>query len=209
MKLAVMDMDSTLITIECIDEIAAMQGLKPQVAAITEAAMRGELDFSASLKRRVALLKGLPASALEAVYHERLQLSPGAQTMINGFRAVGIHTVLVSGGFTFFADRVRDRLQLDEAHSNLLGIANDTLTGEVISTIVDAQAKADHLRRACAALGCAQSQTIAIGDGANDLLMMAAAGVSVAYHAKPRVKAAASCSIAHNGLNAVLNLFTR
>ena len=141
MRLAVMDMDSTLVTIECIDEIADMQGLKPQVAAITEAAMRGELDYPQSLRERVALLKGLPAAALQRVYDERLRLSPGAETMITRFRRLGIRTLLVSGGFTFFTERLRERLQLDWTRSNVLEIADDLLTGRVIGEIVDAGVK--------------------------------------------------------------------
>jgi phosphoserine phosphatase len=206
-RLAVMDMDSTLITIECIDEIADMQGLKPQVSAITEAAMRGEIDFRESLTRRVALLKGLDVGALQRVYDERLRLSPGAEQLIEGFKAAGIKTLLVSGGFTFFADRVRERLGLDYATSNVLGVEGGMLTGAVIGEIVDAHAKARRLLETCALLGCAPKQAIAIGDGANDLKMMAAAGLSVAYHAKPVVRAQASAAISHNGLDALLNLF--
>ena len=206
-RLAVMDMDSTLITIECIDEIADMQGLKPQVSAITEAAMRGEIDFRQSLARRVALLKGLEASALQRVYDERLKLSPGAEQMIAGFKAAGIKTLLVSGGFTFFTDRVRTRLGLDYAESNTLGMEDGHLTGLTIGPVIDAQAKADKLLETCAQLGCQPSQAIAIGDGANDLKMMAVAGLSVAYRAKPVVRAQASVGISHNGLDAVLQLF--
>jgi len=206
-RLAVMDMDSTLITIECIDEIADMQGLKPQVSAITEAAMRGEIDFRQSLARRVALLKGLEVGALQRVYDERLQLSPGAEAMIAGFKAAGTKTLLVSGGFTFFTDRVKQRLGLDFAASNVLGMEHGRLTGLVVGPVVDAEAKAAQLRETCARLGCAPAQAIAIGDGANDLKMMAAAGISVAYRAKPVVRAQARFSISHNGLDALLNLF--
>ena len=206
-KLAVMDMDSTLITIECIDEIADMQGLKPQVAAITEAAMRGELDFRESLARRVALLKGLDVGALQRVYDERLKLSPGAGQLIDGFKRAGIKTLLVSGGFTFFTDRVKARLGLDYANSNTLGVAEGRLTGMVDGAVIDADAKAAKLRETCALIGCEPSQAIAIGDGANDLKMMAAAGLSVAYHAKPVVRQQASFAISHNGLDALLKLF--
>jgi len=207
MHLAVMDMDSTLITIECIDEIADMQGLKPEVAAITEAAMRGEIDFRESLTRRVALLRGLEVGALERVYRERLRLSPGAEQMLAGFKAAGLKTLLVSGGFTFFTDRLKARVGIDYTASNTLGIADGRLTGVVEGPIIDADAKAQRLRDTCALLGCATGQAIAIGDGANDLKMMAAAGISVAYRAKPVVRAQARYSISHNGLDALLNLF--
>lgn len=207
MRLAVMDMDSTLITIECIDEIADMQGLKPQVAAITESAMRGEIDFRQSLARRVALLKGLEEGALQRVYDERLRLTPGVQTMIAGFKAAGIKTLLVSGGFTFFADRVRERLGLDYAASNVLGIEDGRLTGGTLGPVIDADAKAQKLLETCQFLGCAPAQAIAIGDGANDLKMMGVAGVSVAFHAKPVVRGQARFAVTYNGLDAVLPLF--
>jgi phosphoserine phosphatase len=206
-KLAVMDMDSTLITIECIDEIADMQGLKPQISAITAAAMRGEIDFRDSLKQRVALLRGTPAAALERVYGERLRLSPGAEAMLAGLRAAGLKTLLVSGGFTFFTDRLQRRLGLDFTASNALAISDGRLTGEVAGPVIDADAKAARLLAVCTQLGCSPSQSIAIGDGANDLKMMRAAGVSVAYHAKPAVRAQATYGISHNGLDAILNLF--
>jgi phosphoserine phosphatase len=207
MRLAVMDMDSTLITIECIDEIADMQGLKPQVAAITESAMRGEIDFRQSLARRVALLKGLDEGALQRVYDERLKLTPGVETMIAGFKAAGIKTLLVSGGFTFFADRVRARLGLDYAASNVLGIEDGKLTGVTLGPVIDADAKAQKLLETCQALGCTPDQAIAIGDGANDLKMMGVAGVSVAFHAKPVVREQARFAVTYNGLDAVLPLF--
>lgn len=206
-KLAVMDMDSTLITIECIDEIADMIGAKPAVSAITEAAMRGEIDYPQSLRRRVGLLTGLETEALERVYHERLRLSPGAEIMVAGLRAAGITTLLVSGGFTFFADKVRARLGLDMARANTLETQDGRLTGRVVGNIVDGQAKRDELLAACARLGCNPSQAIAIGDGANDLAMMGVAGVSIAYHAKPVVRARATWAISHNGLDALLPLF--
>jgi phosphoserine phosphatase len=207
MRLAVMDMDSTLITIECIDEIADMQGLKLQVAAITESAMRGEIDFRQSLARRVALLKGLEEGALQRVYDERLRLTPGVQAMIAGFKAAGIKTLLVSGGFTFFADRVRARLGLDYAASNVLGIEDGKLTGLTLGPVIDADAKAQKLLETCQLLGCAPDQAIAIGDGANDLKMMGVAGVSIAYHAKPVVREQARFALTYNGLDAVLPLF--
>jgi phosphoserine phosphatase len=206
-RLAVMDMDSTLITIECIDEIADMQGLKPQVAAITAAAMRGELDYPQSLRERVALLKGLPAAALKRVYDERVRLSPGAEIMIARFRRLGIKTLLVSGGFTFFTERIRERLQLDWTRSNVLEIADDKLTGCVTGEIVDAGVKRQALLEKRDALGIAREQIIGMGDGANDLQFMSEAGVGIAYHAKPVVRAQATHALTWVGLDGVLNLF--
>ncbi|PFH04436.1 phosphoserine phosphatase [Collimonas sp. PA-H2] len=203
-KLLAMDMDSTLITIECIDEIADMQGLKPQVAAITEAAMRGELEFNESLTRRVALLKGLEASALQRVYDERLQLSPGAQTMLTAVKAAGIKTLLVSGGFTFFTDRMKDALGLDYAHSNVLEIVDGKLTGKVVGGIVNAEEKKNTVERVCAELNIAPSQAIVMGDGANDLSMMSIAGLSVAFRAKPVVREKASVALNFVGLDGIL-----
>ena len=205
-RLVAMDMDSTLITIECIDEIADMQGLKPQVAAITEAAMRGDLDFSASLQQRVALLQGLDASALQRVLDERLQLSPGAEQMRAGFKAAGLKTLLVSGGFTFFANAMKERLGLDYAHANALEIVDGKLTGRVLGTVVDAEEKKRTIERLCRDLGIATQQTIVIGDGANDLKMMAIAGLSVAFRAKPVVRAQADVALNFVGLDGVLTL---
>jgi phosphoserine phosphatase len=204
--LLVMDMDSTLITIECIDEIADMQGLKPQVSAITEAAMRGEIDFAESLRRRVSLLAGLDQSALQRVYDERLQLSPGAETLLAAARAAGIKTLLVSGGFTFFTERLKPRLGLDTTAANTLEVADGKLTGRVLGDIVDAQGKADWLCRVRSELGLAKDQVIAMGDGANDLKMMAEAGVSIAYRAKPVVRAQASYALNQVGLDGLLPL---
>ena len=205
--LVVMDMDSTLITIECIDEIADMLNLKPQVAAITASAMRGELDFAQSLTQRVALLAGLEQSALQRVYEERLQLSPGAEKFLATLQARGIKTLLVSGGFTFFTGKLKTRLQLDYTASNVLEIVDGKLTGKVLGTIVDAQGKADWLKRIRDELGLHRNQVIAIGDGANDLKMLGEAGISVAYHAKPVVRAQTTYAINYAGLDAVLNLF--
>ncbi|MCL5061018.1 MAG: phosphoserine phosphatase SerB [Candidatus Thermoplasmatota archaeon] len=204
--LLVMDMDSTLITIECVDEIADMQGLKPQVSAITEAAMRGEIDFAESLRRRVSLLAGLDQSALQRVYDERLQLSPGAETLLAAARAAGIKTLLVSGGFTFFTERLQPRLGLDYTTANTLEVADGKLTGRVLGDIVDAQGKADWLNRVRTQLGLRREQVIAMGDGANDLKMMAEAGVSIAYRAKPVVRAQASYALNQVGLDGAIPL---
>lgn len=205
-KLVAMDMDSTLITIECIDEIADMQGLKPQVAEITEAAMRGELEFKESLTRRVALLKGLDASALQRVYDERLGLSPGAERMLTAIQAAGMKTLLVSGGFTFFTDMMKQRLNLDYTHSNQLEIVDGKLTGRVIGGIVDGEEKKLTVERVCKELGISPKQAIVMGDGANDLRMMSIAGLSVAFRAKPVVRAQADIALNFVGLDGVLNL---
>jgi phosphoserine phosphatase len=205
-KLVAMDMDSTLITIECIDEIADMQGLKPQVAAITEAAMRGELDFAASLARRVALLEGLDAAALARVYEERLRLSPGAETMLAGVRAAGLKTLLVSGGFTYFTGRLQGRLGLDYAHANVLEVREGKLTGKVVGGVVDALEKKRTVERVCAELGIAPREAIVMGDGANDLQMMGIAGLSVAFRAKPVVRAQADVALNFSGLDALLTI---
>ncbi|MDR3481717.1 MAG: phosphoserine phosphatase SerB [Burkholderiaceae bacterium] len=206
-KLLAMDMDSTLITIECIDEIADMQGLKPQVAAITEAAMRGEIEFPESLARRVALLEGLDATALQRVYQERVQLSPGAENMLDAVRRAGLKTLLVSGGFTFFTDRIKQKLNLDFSHSNVLEIADGKLTGKVVGAIVDADEKKRTVERVCAEIGIAPSQAIVMGDGANDLKMMGIAGMSVAFRAKPLVRAKADVALNFVGLDGILPLF--
>ncbi|MBI4808933.1 MAG: phosphoserine phosphatase SerB [Nitrosomonadales bacterium] len=205
--LVVMDMDSTLINIECIDEIADMQGIKPQVAEITESAMRGEIDFAESLRRRVALLKGLDESALLRVYEERLKPNPGAERMLAELKKHGIRTLLVSGGFVFFTERLKARLGLDFAHANQLQIVAGKLTGEVSGKIVDAQGKADWLNQVRNELGLQPEQVIAMGDGANDLKMMAQAGVSIAYHAKPVVRAQASYALNFVGLDGLVHLF--
>jgi phosphoserine phosphatase len=206
-KLVAMDMDSTLITIECIDEIADMQGLKPQVAEITEAAMRGEIEFRESLMRRVALLKGLDASALQRVYDERLKLSPGAEKMLAAVKAAGLKTLLVSGGFTFFTDRMKERLDLDYTHSNLLEVADGKLTGRVSGGIVDADEKKNTVERVCAELGVSTRQAIVMGDGANDLKMMGIAGMSVAFRAKPIVRQQADVALNFVGMDGILALF--
>jgi phosphoserine phosphatase len=206
--LLVMDMDSTLIAIECIDEVADMLNLKPQVAAITESAMRGEIEFAESLRRRVALLKGLDENALQRVYDERLKLSLGAESMIAALKANGVKTMLVSGGFTFFTNRLKQRLGLDFAEANVMNIVDGKITGNVIGDVLDAQAKADHLTRTRLALGLEQNHVIALGDGANDLKMMAVAGAGIAYHAKPLVQAQATFALNHTGLEGVIGLLS-
>ncbi len=203
-KLVAMDMDSTLITIECIDEIADMQGLKAQVSEITEAAMRGELDFSESLKRRVALLEGLDAGALERVYQERLAISMGGEAMLAAVKAAGLKTLLVSGGFTFFTERLKTRLGLDYTHANALEIIDGKLTGRVTGTIVDADEKRRTVEQVCAGMGIAPAQAIVMGDGANDLKMMGVAGLSVAFRAKPVVRAQADVALNYCGLDGLL-----
>lgn len=205
--LFVTDMDSTLISIECIDEIADMQGLKAEVAQITEAAMAGDLDFRASLARRVALLAGLDEAALERVWSERLQLNPGAERLLAGLHQAGLHTVLVSGGFTYFTQRLKAQLGFHQAYANELEVVDGKLTGRVLGDIVDAQAKASHLLRARHALGLEAHQTIAMGDGANDIPMLEAAGFGVAYRAKPVARAVADCCLNHTGLDSILSLF--
>ena len=205
-SLLAMDMDSTLITIECIDEIADMQGLKPQVAAITEAAMRGEIGFADSLRQRVALLKGLDAAALHRVYDERLQLSPGAEVLLAAVKAANIKTLLVSGGFTFFTDHLRARLGLDYSNANSLEIIDGKLTGHVAGAIVDAEAKRDTVKLVCEELGIHPSQAIVMGDGANDLQMMGIAGLSVAFRAKPVVRQQASVALNVSGLDGLLTI---
>lgn len=207
-KLLAMDMDSTLITIECIDEIADAVGKKAEVAAITEATMRGEIkDFSESLRQRVALLEGIPESALQAVYDERLRLNMGAERLIQVARQHGLHTLLVSGGFTFFTQRLQERLHLDSAAANELEVKNGVLTGKVLGDIVDGQAKARHVRELAHSLGAEAKHIIAIGDGANDLPMMEAAHYSVAWRAKPVVQQQARYALNYSALDAVLNWF--
>lgn len=206
-RLFVTDMDSTLITIECIDEIADMQGLKAEVAEITEAAMRGELDFRESLTRRVALLAGLPEDALGRVFHERLKLNPGAESLIAGLKKAGIVTVLVSGGFTYFTERLQKQLGFDYAVANELEIRAGKLTGKVKGDIIDGEAKRHTLELVRRHHGFASETVIAAGDGANDLPMLLAAGIGIAYHAKPVVREKASYALNHSGLDGILNLF--
>lgn len=206
-RLVAMDMDSTLVGIESIDEIADMHGIKAQVAEITSKAMRGEINFSEGLKRRVALLQGLDQRMLHRVYDERLKLNPGAEKMLKRLKTVGIRTMLISGGFTFFTDRLKEKLGLDYAAANMLEIVNGKLTGRLMGVIVGAQGKAEALKHVRNELGLRRDQLVAIGDGANDLQMMAEAGVSIAYHAKPIVQKNATYTINHVGLDGVINLF--
>ncbi len=204
-RLLLTDMDSTLINIECVDEIADFIGVKPQVAAITESAMRGEIDFAASLRQRVGLLAGLDVAALSQVYEQRLQLNPGAEVPMAGLRERRIKRALVSGGFTFFTSRLKQRLALDFTLANELAIDGGQLTGEVQGDIIGAEAKARFLTQLCAELDIEPRQVIAIGDGANDLPMLELAGLGVAYYAKPAVGARADVLIRYRGLDAVLD----
>jgi phosphoserine phosphatase len=206
-RLLVMDMDSTLIAIETIDELADLVGLKPQVAAITARAMRGEIEYDESLKSRVALLAGLDESALDRVYDERLKLNPGAQELLTRVKQAGIKTLLVSGGFTRITERLKPRLGLDYTRANTLEASGGKLTGKITGRIVNAEGKHEELIRVRDALGIERSQIIAIGDGANDLKFMAEAGVSIAYHAKPIVRGQATHAINHVGLDGVIQLF--
>ena len=210
--LVAFDMDSTLIAIECIDEIAAAAGRKAEVAAITEAAMRGEIaDYAESLARRLALLRGVPATALEAVYTQRLALNPGVEAFVGACREAGLKTVLVSGGFTFFSDRVKARLGLDFARANVLEIEDGQLTGRLLprpwGTVVDGAEKRRVLLELADLLGLPAERCIAVGDGANDLPMMGAAGCSIAFHAKPAVRERARVSVEQGGLDRALQAF--
>ena len=206
-RLLVMDMDSTLITIETIDELADLVGLKKEVAAITEAAMRGEIEYNESLRRRVAVLKGLGEDALARVYEERVKLTPGADKLIAAAQTAGIKTLLVSGGFTYVTDRLQTRLQLDYARSNCLELVDGKLTGEVVGEIVNAAGKREALLEIAGELGIEREQIVGIGDGANDLKFMSECGVSIAYHAKPIVRGQTTYALNNVDLSGVLPLF--
>ncbi|MGZ5151204.1 MAG: phosphoserine phosphatase SerB, partial [Burkholderiales bacterium] len=206
-RLLVMDMDSTLIAIETIDELADLVGLKKEVAAITEAAMRGEIEYDDSLRRRVAVLKGLGEDALQRVYNERVKLTPGADKLLAAARKVGMKTLLVSGGFTYVTDRLKKRLQLDYTRSNCLELAGDKLTGNIVGDIVNADGKRNALIEVRDQLGLGREQIIGIGDGANDLKFMGECGVSIAYHAKPIVRGQTTHAINYVDLGGVLYLF--
>ena len=206
LKLVAMDMDSTLITIECIDELGALAGKQEEIAALTARAMRGEIDYRDSLRRRVALLKGLPVEALQQVYDERLRLTPGAEALVEACHRHGVKLLLVSGGFRFFTERLKARLGLDYTLSNDLQAKGGKLTGKLVGGTVDAAAKATLFRVLAHALGT-PAQSVAIGDGANDLPMMALAGTSVAFRAKPVVQEKASCALNYSGLDGVIHLF--
>jgi phosphoserine phosphatase len=210
-KLIAFDMDSTLINIECIDEIADASGRKAEVSAITEAAMRGEItDFKESLRKRVALLKGVPQEALDDVFTKRLRLNPGAKELVDACKQHGMKVLLVSGGFTFFADRVQQMLGIDFTRSNVLEIVDGHLTGRLVDQdwgdICDGADKRKKLLETCTEMGIKPEQSIAMGDGANDLLMMGVAGLSVAYHAKPKVREQAMVSIQAGGLDRLLEI---
>ncbi|MFD0666208.1 phosphoserine phosphatase SerB [Ramlibacter sp. MAHUQ-53] len=205
------DMDSTLINIECVDEIADATGKKAEVAAITEATMRGEIaDFKESLRRRVALLRGVRVQDMQDVYDQRLQLNPGAGELVAAAKAAGLKVLLVSGGFTFFTDRVRDRLGIDYTRSNVLEVVDGVLTGRMVDQpwgdICDGAEKRRMMLETCALLGLSPKQAIAVGDGANDLPMMGEAGLSVAYHAKPKVREQAMVAINEGGLDRLLEI---
>lgn len=205
-RVLVADMDSTIINVECIDELADHLGIKPRIAAITERAMRGELDFASALKERVALLAGLSEGVIETIWRERVRLNPGARELVLTMRAGGARTLLVSGGFKQFTARVRDAAGFDEDHANTLIIEGGHLTGRVGEPILGAEAKLERLKTSCAALGLGPEAALAVGDGANDATMIKVAGLGVAYHAKPILKSAANAVIDHGDLTALLYL---
>lgn len=203
--LLISDMDSTLISIECVDEIADFLGIKDQVAKITESAMRGEIDFNTSLQQRVSLLEHLDYGVLEKVYNERLTLNPGAEKLLTGLQAMGVKTALVSGGFKYFTDRLQERLNLDYTLSNILEVNEGHLTGKVLGNIVNGEVKANFLTELAAQLKIDLDRTIAVGDGANDLPMLGLAGLGIAYRAKPKVQLKADVVLNHSDLDAILH----
>ena len=207
LRLLAMDMDSTLITIECIDELGDLAGKKAEISAITAQAMRGEIAYPESLRRRVSALSGLPQTDLARVYEERLRLTPGAEALVAACKKHRVEILLVSGGFTFFTERLKARLGIDHTISNVLEVKAGKLTGTLVGAIVDADAKAAKFRQVLSQLKASRDESVAIGDGANDLKMMAQAGVSVAFRAKPVVRAQATCALDWSGLDAVVNLF--
>jgi phosphoserine phosphatase len=207
LKLLAMDMDSTLITIECIDELGDLAGKKAEIAAITAQAMRGEIEYRESLRRRVAALAGLPEDSLKSVYEARLELTPGADALIAASKKHGVKLLLVSGGFTFFTHRLKARLGIDYTISNALEVKAGRLTGALVGDIVDAGAKAAEFKAVLREVNADKEQSVAIGDGANDLMMMREAGISVAFRAKAVVRAQATCALNWSGLDGVLNLF--
>ncbi len=202
-----MDMDSTLITMECIDELGDLAGKKAEVAAITAQAMRGEIEYQESLRRRVGLLAGLKESELQRVYQQRLKLTAGADVLLAACKKHGVKLLLVSGGFAFFTERLKERLGFDYTISNVLEIVHGRLTGKLVGDIVDADAKAAKFLSVLKEIRATKEQSVAIGDGANDLKMMAEAGTSIAFHAKPVVRAQAAFALNHSGLDGVVNLF--
>lgn len=203
-SMLISDMDSTMIQIECIDELADYAGIKAQIAEVTERAMRGELDFIEALRGRVALLKDLDEAAIAACLSERVVLMPGARTLVQTMRSWGAETVLVSGGFTHFTTPVMEQIGFHQAHSNVLGLADGRLTGEVLGDVVDASVKARLLHEISAANGLTPAQVLAVGDGANDIPMIEAAGLGIAYHAKEKARAAADASVSVGDLTALL-----
>lgn len=203
-SMLIADMDSTMITVECIDELADFVGKKEAVSEITEAAMRGELDFEGALKERVGLLKGLPVDALETCYRERIEIMPGAKSLVRTMTHKGAFAALVSGGFTFFTERVADAIGFQANRANILGIENGELTGTVVEPICGAQSKLEALNEYCADRGIEPKQVLAVGDGANDIPMLQAAGLGVAYHAKPKTAAATHAAVRNGDLSTLL-----
>ncbi|MGA8008196.1 MAG: phosphoserine phosphatase SerB, partial [Thiomonas sp.] len=207
-KLLAMDMDSTLINIETVDEIGAAVGKKDEIAAITAAAMRGEIaDYAESLRQRVALLAGVPLTALDTLYNDTLRLNPGAEALLTAAKAAGLKTQLVTGGFTYFTDRLQQRLGFDRVAANVLGASGNALDGTLIGPIIDGEAKKKAVLDFCNDLGCDPGEVLVIGDGANDLPMMNAVGFSVAFHAKPKVRKSTTATIDHGHLDSLLHWF--